>query len=491
MNPVPDLQLVEDFAVAASQGVGDECLLVVLRPWSTGDPPPGVLAPGGEAGTLDEETITQAAAQKTVVLVPCTFATVEEQEGAARVLPQFSSAEHVCVIMAQLLQPDLELDQETNDVIMRRYDALVAMGVDEVLLDPKPEPASLRRVVSISRAVWELNARRMQLMLDAEPENATEDEVESLQARHRRLLWEGIPPVLMPHFAKLDRNLTETSHTLDQYRLVRRLDTKGGNVLLAVGERNATRIIKVIDKDKLMTPGELEGIYREFRFLSEIVRHPNVVRCLGMLHSPSRVYLIFEYAGNQNLSQLLVASPGQRLDEVEALECFDQIARGLAYCHSKDVAHRNVSMDNVVVLRASSNDIYTFRLVDFYSAMVARNDVTSMTICGGLPCIAPEMALGRPYIPRLADCWSLGIVLLEVGGGKGTLSNCLPYDPDHAENAIIASMVENFFSAEGGHAAALSFMGAVRNQDILNLLVRLVQPEPPQRTELRHLVRVD
>lgn len=481
--------VVENFAATAQQHFGNDCVVLVLLPWTSGSAPDGILVPrsASEDGIPRQEEIERAAASRHTVLVPCTFEHSEEEVSAHRILPMFTSCEHVCVFMVQLMPEGLVPSRMTCDLIMKRHDAMLATGVDDVFMDPPSELAALRRTINMARATWELNVRRMQLMLDAEPDPVSPENMRALQTQHQRLLWESIPRVLMPHFSPMDPHLSETGHSVDKYRLLRRFETVSGTVLQAADEFNNPVAIKVIDKAKVCTPGELEGIYREFRFLSEFVSHPNVAKCLGMLHSPARVYLILEFAGNQNLAQVLAERPGQRLDEEVAIDCFDQIAQGLAHCHSVNVCHRNLSLEHVVLSQLPGSDLHRCRIVDLHSAMVSRGQTTSRTTCGTLPCIAPEMALGGPYMPRLADCWSAGILLLELAGGVGSLSTSVPYS-SRAEPRQVAPTIQNYFRTAGSHARALAYIGAVQSKPIVANLEALVNPTPEARAQMRDVV---
>eukprot|EP00404_Azadinium_spinosum_P051544 CAMPEP_0180752756 /NCGR_PEP_ID=MMETSP1038_2-20121128/32313_1 /TAXON_ID=632150 /ORGANISM="Azadinium spinosum, Strain 3D9" /LENGTH=155 /DNA_ID=CAMNT_0022786585 /DNA_START=41 /DNA_END=505 /DNA_ORIENTATION=- len=155
---------------------------------------------------------------------------------------------------------------------MRRHNAMFATGVDDVLMDlGADDTEALWSAIAMARANWELNVQRMQLMMDAEPEPMLPEALQELRSQHSRLLWESIPRALMPRFKPLDRRMVETGNTVDKYRLIRCFDTVRGSVLQAVDDQNHTVAIKVIDKSKVCTPGELEGIYRELRFLSEII----------------------------------------------------------------------------------------------------------------------------------------------------------------------------------------------------------------------------
>jgi len=441
-------------------------------------------------GLLDAASITKAFEDgaKHSVVVPCTFASQEEQGAAHRILPQFAEMEAVCSILVHILPQDEELDRESAEIASQRHDAMLAVGADKIILDPELEQDALRQAINLARSSWELNIQRVQVLLDAEPEPAPPEEVAELQAWHNRLLWESIPRTMMPHFRALDRGLLESKTHVDKYRLLKPFDTTGSNVVVALDTEGESCAIKVIDKSTVTTPGDLEGIYREFRFLSEIVRHPHVVRCLDMMHSSTRVYLVFEYAGNQNLAQLLSDQPGQRLDDEDSLGCFAQILSGLVCCHSVDVAHRTVALEHVVLSKAwQAEAAYHCKLVDFRSAMVARGETLSRTVCGGLPCIAPEMALELPYMPKLVDCWSLGVLLLETAGGLGSLSRCLPYDPRNMEPRAIARPIQQFFEVEGSQVRALACMGSVQSPQVEKLLVSLLQVEPRARAPLADL----
>ncbi len=107
------------------------------------------------------------------------------------------------------------------------------------------------------------------------------------------------------------------------------------------------------------------------------------------------------------MAQVLASQPGNRLEPVTALNIFDQLGSSLSYCHSKEVTHRHLSLEHLVLLKPPGRrDRFHMTLVDFHSAMVARGDSTSKTVCGSLPCIAPEVAAGLAYVPWRADCWS-------------------------------------------------------------------------------------
>lgn len=471
----------ERFAKMVAQHLGDRCAVIMLLPWSTGAAPADILAPQTEDSVVSAQAVTQAIRDRVTVIMPVTYEQPAEEISARRILPLLSGFENISVFMAHILPPESCLNRDMNEVIMRRHEAMLSTGADDVLMDPELDAEATLRTINLARSTWELNVRRMQLMLDAEPELVPPEVLQQLQQHHRRLLWESVPRALMPHLRTIDRHLVETGDQIDRYILHSKFDTVVGKVLQAASENSKPCVIKVIQKSSVFTPGELEGIYREYRFLSEIIRHPNIVKCVTMLHSSIRVYFIFEHAGAQNLKQALCAEPGQRFDEEDTMNCFHQLVKALTHCHEKHIAHRSVSLEHVCVNKLSGTDTYDCQLCDFRCAMVARGGATSKTPCGSLPCMAPELALGVPYWPSVADCWSAGVVLLETGGGLSSFGRSLDFDPALVDPAQVAGIIQQFFAQPGSHAHALAKVGGVESEQMTAIIEGLMTPNPGSR----------
>lgn len=496
-----DRATVEKFATTLLE-LRDICTAAILLPWQGSEAaPPGILAPVADhkTATLDPKSVLEATSRCPLVIVVCSFEVPSEEAAARRILPQFTASNRVSVFLAQLLPSTLLPGRETNDLIMRRYDAMLATGVDDVLLNPSTNLQVLRRTIMDAKSALELNLYRQRLILDANPDVAPAEKLRSVQDRHRKLLWESVPEILMPHFPKLNWGLKEAGNCIGKYRLVKSFATNRGTVLQAVDDQHRACVVKVIDKQKVCTPGELEGVYREFRFLNDIMRHPNIVRAIDLLHSPHRVYLVFEFAGNINMAQLLAERPGECLYEDEVQLSFEQIVRSVAYCHSKEIAHRAVSLEHLVVVVLAGSQRYHVRLVDFHHVIIVKGDATSRTVVGNMPCIAPEVALRGPYLPFAADCWSVGAVLLEMAGGRGSMAHCAETVLSQEKASVAggkqlealelsALALQRFFSVRGSHQKALTALNGVDSSVTLQRIQQLLQPNPTTREPLRTLL---
>ena len=365
------------------------------------------------------------------------------------------------------------------------------LNTDGVLLDPEWQPSQLKLRIQVAQHSWQGNLEHLQSVLDEEPPAPPHEELDTLEAALHQELWKDIPREAMPHFKPMNSNSEETEDQVGDYTLGPKLEARCGIVREATDKQNRRFAIKVICKDEVFTPFHLEAIWREFRLLAGFVKHPNIVRSIACFHGPKNVYTILEFLGGQNLSNFLSGLPGLRVNKDDAMSYFSQIASAVSHCHQKDVTHRTVCLEHVV-MKHTADSIHMPNLVDFRSAVTAEKDVPFLAACGTLPCMSPEMVCEAPYLPKLADCWSVGVVLLEMAGGKGSFCRALNLDETsgkemHASgNAanikMLADQILNFFGTAGNHAVALAWMGGVENQQIQSIIESLLQPEGRRST---------
>jgi hypothetical protein len=311
-------------------------------------------------------------------------------------------------------------------------------------------------------------------------------ECQIIEDRHASLLWETIPRLLMPGFAPLDNRLRELENRVGEFRLVHQY-ANHQHVLLAVNRQHENVVVKVRKKSGVTDAKEVESIYQEFRLLTHTLEHPHIIRGVSMLHSQCRVYLVLQYGGDVCMEQVLTTEPGYRLSRDDALNCTTQVASALSYCHARDVVHGQVSLRHVSVEVAQNRHIC--RLVDFSMAAHIPDPGTRETLCGSLPCVAPETALEEPYLPKPADCWSLGVVLLEIACGRGSLELSVQWHSD-ASLAVAAQQILTFFAAAGRHAEAMTRMGSVQDDVTLACLEALCVPEPLRRARASDAVGI-
>mmetsp|Transcript_70181 Transcript_70181/g.124916 ORF Transcript_70181/g.124916 Transcript_70181/m.124916 type:complete len:208 (-) Transcript_70181:88-711(-) len=190
----------------------------------------------------------------------------------------------------------------------------------------------------------------------------------------------------------------------------------------------------------------------------------------------------------ENLQQYCRALPGCRLDEERALDVFKQIVDALGYMHQKDIVHRDVSLHHVGV-RPEDEEHLHCTLLDFRLATLARDEQKSQTVCGELPFVAPEVVLSDFYVPRFIDCWSVGILLLEIAGGLTSLLMSADVDRNEEDSVVGIRSVVRFFSTPNCHHSALGRIGGVNSPPVLHHLMELLQLPPRARMPLPALSR--
>ncbi|CAK0856757.1 unnamed protein product [Prorocentrum cordatum] len=426
---------------------------------------------------MSRDSIAQMVEQHEAVVIPSVYKTKKEQGGVTRLLGYLRAAHpDAFVFLVQL--PDrfgTELTKDCLRELMVRHDALYSFGASGVLIELEVDPQGLQQKVRLQLMENTVVQQRVDSILITE--GLSSGECQTIEEEHDCLLWETIPKLLMPGFPALDGGLLERGGQIGEFQLVRQY-TSHEHICLAVSGQHENVLVKMRNKRSVTVAEEVESIYQEFCLLKHTLDHPNIIRCLAMLHSQSHVYLVFQYGGDACMEQVLSTHPGYRLSRDDALDCTIQVASALSHCHANDVTHGQVSPRHVSVEMANHRLIC--RLVDFSMAARIPDGHTRQGLCGSLPCAAPETALEEPYWPKPADCWSLGVVLLEAVGGQGTLKLSVRWRLG-ASLAQAVRMILEFFAQAGPHAQAMARMGGVHDDASLACLEALLRPEPLRR----------
>ncbi|GMT08835.1 hypothetical protein PFISCL1PPCAC_132, partial [Pristionchus fissidentatus] len=171
--------------------------------------------------------------------------------------------------------------------------------------------------------------------------------------------------------------------------------------------------IKIIDKTAL-NPSSLQKLFREVKIMKQL-DHPNIVKLYQVMETEQTLYLVMEYASGGEVFDYLVAHG--RMKEKEARAKFRQIVSAVQYLHQKNIIHRDLKAENLLL----DSDM-NIKIADFgFSNHFAIGNKLD-TFCGSPPYAAPELFQGKKYDGPEVDVWSLGVILYTLVSGS------LPFD---------------------------------------------------------------
>ena len=155
----------------------------------------------------------------------------------------------------------------------------------------------------------------------------------------------------------------------------------------------------------------MERFRQECTFL-ESIRHPHIVQYLGVTTDPdSRLLVLLMELLDENLTKMLEHSPQPPAYHVQVDICHD-IALAVAYLHSNDIIHRDLSSNNVLIIAKRKAKVTDFGMSKLADSVPA---ATPLTMCPGTLAYMPPEALREPprYTKKL-DCFSEGVLTIQV-----------------------------------------------------------------------------
>jgi serine/threonine-protein kinase len=150
------------------------------------------------------------------------------------------------------------------------------------------------------------------------------------------------------------------------------------------------------------------------RFLREAetaaqLNHPNIVPIYTVEEKDNLVYFVMAYIKGDNLGQRL--QQHGPMPPVEVRRILREVAEALAYAHNRNVIHRDIKPDNIIIDDETGRAMVT----DFGIARAltdtgdSRLTATGMAI--GTPAyMSPEQSAGDKAIDGRSDLYSLGVV---------------------------------------------------------------------------------
>ncbi|VVC03472.1 Serine/threonine-protein kinase PknD [Candidatus Bilamarchaeum dharawalense] len=173
--------------------------------------------------------------------------------------------------------------------------------------------------------------------------------------------------------------------------------------------------------------------FREIKTASKL-DHPNLVKVFDFDELSHQLYLVMEYVHGKDLSNHLADNGKMPLDK--ALSTVVQVCEGMIAAHDKNVLHRDLKLENILLLDDPTGAIRV-KIVDMGLAKIlhphapAGDQVTDPGIVKGTPeYMPPEVIVGREADHR-SDIYSIGVILYYLLCSKFPFESTLSRnDPD-------------------------------------------------------------
>eukprot|EP01118_Nematostelium_gracile_P007817 TRINITY_DN2567_c0_g2_i7.p1 TRINITY_DN2567_c0_g2~~TRINITY_DN2567_c0_g2_i7.p1 ORF type:complete len:366 (-),score=84.12 TRINITY_DN2567_c0_g2_i7:93-1190(-) len=147
------------------------------------------------------------------------------------------------------------------------------------------------------------------------------------------------------------------------------------------------------------------------------LHHPNIVSFMGITQDDK---IVLEWCSGGDLDQI-IHDTGKIFTIGEVINITTQIAKGLAYLHSKNIIHKDIKSRNILLDRNGVPKIADYGLSNLKNSTLSLTQDEVDQPKGTSHWMAPEIFQGEPYNIK-ADIYSFAVVIWEM------LTNEFPFE---------------------------------------------------------------
>lgn len=214
--------------------------------------------------------------------------------------------------------------------------------------------------------------------------------------------------------------------TISHYKILEKIGEAGMGVVYKAQDSRLDRLVAL----KFLPEQLVSDSSAKARFMYEAkgasaINHPNIATVYDIGEADGKSFIAMEYLEGKTVKELV--KENLKLDRV--LEVGIQITEGLAAAHKKEIIHRDIKSDNIMLTKDNLAKIIDFGLAKLKGT--SKLTESGATV-GTIAYMSPEQTRGEE-IDHRSDIFSLGVVLYELITGK------LPFQGEH-NAAIIYSI---------------------------------------------------
>ncbi|WP_155161752.1 serine/threonine-protein kinase [Sansalvadorimonas verongulae] len=167
---------------------------------------------------------------------------------------------------------------------------------------------------------------------------------------------------------------------------------------------------------RLKTDSEyFKELTREAAFLHEM-KHDRIINLQGITtvvntRGQEELWVALEYMPDGNLMQALQSKPNL-FNKYNVLKVIRDIACGIQFLHSKNIVHRDMKPENILVA-IEGDKLIRIKIADFNLSACVNTSFPIMRMPGTPLYTAPELFHKKPPLlyPQKSDIWGLGVIL--------------------------------------------------------------------------------
>jgi serine/threonine protein kinase len=147
--------------------------------------------------------------------------------------------------------------------------------------------------------------------------------------------------------------------------------------------------VKAFSKDFLSTQAKgKEALMNEIEIMKQL-KHPNIMKLEELHESKNSVYLVLELLEGGELLQYLWNK--ESLTTVDHIKIIKSILQALSYMEDKNIMHRDLKPDNIILKHKDKIEFGNLKIVDFGLASVCGTSEQLFKRCGTPGFVAPEV----------------------------------------------------------------------------------------------------
>jgi len=207
--------------------------------------------------------------------------------------------------------------------------------------------------------------------------------------------------------------------TISHYKILEKLGEGGMGVVYKAQDTRLDRLvaIKFLPQHLIADAVEKERFVHEAKAASAL-NHANITTIHEIDEFEGQMFIVMEYCEGKTLKKMIEK---ETLTIKKVLDIGIQICEGLTAAHKKEIVHRDIKSENIMVTQEGQVKIMDFGLAKLKGATKLTKARSTL---GTAAYMSPEQASGEEVDSR-SDIFSFGVVLYEL------LTKQLPFKGEH------------------------------------------------------------